>query len=105
MRKRSVIQSEEVRTALSTVQDPELAIDVLNLGLVYDIGITGSTVKIRMTFTTPGCPLVDTMIRNVRSAVSVVRGVRHVDVEVTFDPPWTPDRISPIARERIGLSR
>jgi radical SAM protein len=83
----------DVDAALETVLDPELGLSIAALGLVYDVTISGSTVRLTMTLTAPGCPLYDTMTDWVRRAVMRVPGVEQVDVDLTFDPPWTPARI------------
>ena len=74
--------------------DPELSLSVVDLGLVYGIAIDGPTVRITMTLTAPGCPLHDVMADWVRRAVLAVPGVQEVEVNLTFDPPWTPARIA-----------
>jgi metal-sulfur cluster biosynthetic enzyme len=84
---------DAVTTALRTVLDPELGMSVVDLGLIYGIEVADGTVAITMTLTTPGCPIHDVMADWVRAAVGAVAGVERVDVTVTFDPPWTPDRI------------
>ena len=73
--------------------DPELGLSVVDLGLVYGVRIAGDAVAVTMTLTAPGCPVHDLMPEWVRSAVLRVPGVEHVDVALTFDPPWTPDRM------------
>jgi len=83
----------DVNDALRTVFDPELGMSVVELGLVYGIEVTGGAVGITMTLTAPGCPIHDVMAEWVREAVLKVTGVERVDVTLTFDPPWTPDRI------------
>ncbi|MBI2528340.1 MAG: metal-sulfur cluster assembly factor [Candidatus Rokubacteria bacterium] len=88
------VTPEQVRQALRTVFDPELGMSVVELGLVYDIEICEGGVRITMTLTTPGCPIHDVMPGWVRGAVMAIPGVEQVEVELTFDPPWTPDRIS-----------
>jgi metal-sulfur cluster biosynthetic enzyme len=75
------------------VCDPELGMSVAALGLVYDVAITRGAVRVTMTLTTPGCPLHEVMTEWVRTALARVAGVEHVEVVLTFDPPWTPDRI------------
>lgn len=82
-----------VNDALRTVFDPELGMSVVELGLVYGIKVTGGAVGITMTLTAPGCPIHGVMAEWVRAAVLKVPGVERVDVTLTFDPPWTPDRI------------
>ena len=85
---------ERVTEALREVLDPELGMSVVDLGLIYGIEIDGGKVAITMTLTAPGCPIHDVMPEWVRTAVMRVPGVEHVDVTLTFDPPWTPDRIT-----------
>jgi radical SAM protein len=87
-----------VMQALGTVLDPELGMSIVDLGLVYDVRIDGGAVGITMTLTAPGCPIHDVMPGWVRTAVMRVPGVEAVDVTLTFDPPWTPDRIQAPAR-------
>jgi len=93
----------EIREALKSVIDPELGINIVDLGLIYDIVINKGAVKVKMTLTTPMCPLGPLIIENARKAVEGVPGVKDVDIEVTFDPPWTMDRINPEIKERLGL--
>jgi len=83
-----------VRDALRTVVDPELGMSVLELGLIYGIAVEGRDVRVTMTLTAPGCPLHAVMPEWVRQAVARVPGVGAVDVTLTFDPPWTPERIA-----------
>jgi metal-sulfur cluster biosynthetic enzyme len=79
--------------ALATVVDPELGISIVDLGLVYDVQVRPGAVRITMTLTTPGCPIHEVMPEWVRAAVTRVPGVEHVEVTLTFDPPWTPSRM------------
>ena len=90
---RPEITREEVTRALRTVFDPELGMSIIELGLVYGIAISDGTVTITMTLTTPGCPIQHVMPEWVREAVRPIPGVEQVEVAITFDPPWTPDRI------------
>jgi radical SAM protein len=83
----------EIDAALESVCDPELGMSVAALGLVYDVVITPGAVRVTMTLTTPGCPLHEVMTEWVRTALARVAGVEHVQVTLTFDPPWTPDRM------------
>jgi radical SAM protein len=88
------VTPEQVTDALQSVLDPELSLSVVDLGLIYGVGIEGRTVRITMTLTAPGCPLHAVMIDWVRRAVLGIPGVERVDVSLTFDPPWTPARIA-----------
>jgi metal-sulfur cluster biosynthetic enzyme len=90
----AVVTSEQVMEALRTVLDPELSLSVVDLGLIYGVGIEGRTVRITMTLTASGCPLHEVMTDWVRRAVLGIPGVDHVDVSLTFDPPWMPARIA-----------
>ena len=87
------ITRDQVMRALQSVLDPELGMSVVELGLVYGIEIDERRVAITMTLTAPGCPIHDAMTEWVEQAVGSVPGVTGVAVTITFDPPWTPDRI------------
>jgi metal-sulfur cluster biosynthetic enzyme len=89
----AAVDPEAVRAALRTVFDPELGLSVIELGLIYGIEVSGRAVAVTMTLTTPGCPIHDVMPDWVREAVGRVPGVERVDVRLTFDPPWTPERM------------
>ncbi len=87
------VSREQITQALRDVFDPELGISVVDLGLIYDVKIDAGRVHITMTLTTQGCPLHDSMTEWVRLAVGKIPGVEDVAVAITFEPPWTPDRI------------
>jgi metal-sulfur cluster biosynthetic enzyme len=89
----AAVTEERVMAALASVRDPEIGLDVVELGLIYDVAIDDATVHVTMTLTAEGCPLHAVMTDWVRAAVREVPGVEHVDVQLTFDPPWTPDRM------------
>lgn len=92
------ISREQVTQALRGVFDPELGMSVVDLGLIYDVQIDAGRVHITMTLTTQGCPLHDAMTEWAKHAVGQVPGVKAVAVVITFEPPWTPDRIGAEAR-------
>jgi metal-sulfur cluster biosynthetic enzyme len=87
------VSHEQVMAALGRVVDPELGLSVAELGLIYGVEIRAGAVRVRMTLTSPGCPLHDAVPEWVRRAVSAIPGVDHVEVALTFDPPWSPARI------------
>ncbi len=87
------ISREHLMLVLRDVFDPELGMSVVDLGLIYGVEIDAGRVRITMTLTSEGCPLHDAMIEWVRQAVGKIPGVEAVDVAITFEPPWTPDRI------------
>ncbi|MDQ0255442.1 metal-sulfur cluster biosynthetic enzyme [Evansella vedderi] len=93
---------EEIMKQLETVIDPELGVDVVNLGLIYDVTIEGPNAVITMTLTTPGCPLHDTMINGVRSAVQLHPEMERCEVNLVWEPAWTPERMSPEVRDMFA---
>lgn len=92
------VEREQVTEALREVFDPELGMSVVDLGLIYGVEIDGGRVRITMTLTTPGCPLHDSMTEWVRQAVGSLPEVDDVAVTLTFEPPWTPERMDRGAR-------
>jgi metal-sulfur cluster biosynthetic enzyme len=93
----------DVRDALREVIDPELGINIVELGLVYGIDVAGDSVRITMTMTTPACPLRDYIQDLVESTVtSRLSEARRVTVDIVSDPPWTEDRMSDAARQQLG---
>ena len=97
---------EHVRKALRTVIDPEIGFNILDIGLVYDIAIEdGGIAKIIMTTTTRGCPATDYLRDGACEAAQAVDGVHRADVRLTYDPPWTPDMMSPVAKDYLGIGR
>lgn len=95
--------SDDVIAALKTVYDPEIPADIFELGLIYKIDVEDDRmVKIMMTLTAPGCPVAGEMPGWVENAVGAVEGISGVTVEMTFDPPWTPDRMSEEAQVAVG---
>jgi FeS assembly SUF system protein len=96
--------TDDIVAALKTVYDPEIPADIYELGLIYRVDIEDDrTVKVEMTLTAPGCPVAGEMPGWVENAVRTVEGVMDVEVEMTFDPPWTPDRMSEEAQIAVGL--
>jgi FeS assembly SUF system protein len=95
---------EKIIEALKTCYDPEIPIDIWELGLIYDIGIaSGNDVVITMTLTTPHCPAAETLPVDVEQKVSGVEGVASVRIELTWEPAWTPQMMSEAARLELNL--
>lgn len=95
---------ERVIEALRKVYDPEIPLNIYDLGLIYDLDIDGQgQVAIRMTLTAPGCPVAQTFPGQVARAVEAVDGVARCRVELTWEPPWTPERASEAARLQLGI--
>ena len=101
-----IVTHEAVLEALREVVDPELGVNVVDLGLVYGVGLDEKelgTVHVAMTLTTPGCPLHGSIAAAAeRSVKLLVPGVRRVEVRLVFDPPWSPERITETARKELG---
>ena len=94
----------DVINQLKSVYDPEIPTDIYELGLIYKVELEDDRLlKVTMTLTAPGCPVAGEMPEWVREACEVVAGVRRVEVEMTFDPPWTPDRMSDEARLELNM--
>ncbi len=99
-----MVTEEDVKRVLKTAVDPEFGLSVIDLGLIYEIKVTdGKKVYIKMTLTTPMCPLANVIVADVYHRVKEIQGVEDVDIELTFDPPWSPDRMTPEARKLLGL--
>lgn len=94
----------EIRQALRIVIDPELGENIVDLGFIYDISVSGGEVHITMTATTRGCPATDFLKDAVESSAARIPGVDTVDVAMTFEPPWTPSRIEPAIRASLGFA-
>ena len=91
----------EVLERLKSVVDPELGIDIVSLGLIYDLKLEGDSVRVKMTLTSPLCPLRPFIVWNVERALRSA-GFKNVDVEIVYDPPWTPSRMSGEAKRKLG---
>ncbi len=97
------VHEEQVWQALKTIYDPEIPVDIVNLGLVYGVGIQDSTVCINMTLTAPGCGMGPVLVGDVEYRVAKVPNVTEVKVELVFDPPWSRDMMSEEAQLETGL--
>ncbi|MFZ2829275.1 MAG: metal-sulfur cluster assembly factor [Mesotoga infera] len=97
------ITKEKVMEALSQVYDLEIGFDIVSLGLIYAVEVEDSNVRIKMTMTTPMCPLAGLMLEDARRKVSEIEGIKDVKIELTFDPPWTPEMASDDVRKILGL--
>ncbi len=98
-----MVTKEQVTEVLKKVQDPEIQYDIWSLGLVYNIEIENRKVKILMTFTSPMCPYGPALMDDVKRQVSAIDGVGEVEIELTFSPPWGPDKISEEAKIGLGI--
>lgn len=105
-RARDAAQADDVRerieAALRGVIDPEIGLDVVELGLVYGVEVDGGQARVRLTMTTPACPLGEHIAADAEARVGQVEGVTGVEIELVWDPPWTPERLSPSAKAMLG---
>jgi metal-sulfur cluster biosynthetic enzyme len=98
-----MVTEKDVRRALRKVKDPELNLDLLVLGLVYAIEVQESHVKATISLTSPFCPVAGQILDDAKAAIEGVEGVETAEVELTFSPAWTPERIDPLIRATLGL--
>ena len=95
---------EQVEAALKTVDDPELGIDIVNLGLVYEITVDDdNNVKVDFTLTTMGCPIAPLIDEQIKAATKDIEGIGDVSTELMMYPPWTPEKMTPLARSALGF--
>ena len=90
---------EEIRK----IYDPELPVNIYELGLIYDIKVDGSKAEIKMTLTTPNCPVAESLPKEVKEGVMQVEGIDDVDLQLVWDPPWTKDMMSDAAKLELNL--
>ena len=98
-----MVSVDEVTDVLRDVIDPELGLDFVELGLIYDIEIEGSTVRVTYTLTSPGCPIGPQVSEQIEEFVLELDGVEAVEPTMTFSPPWTPERMSEDAKFALGF--
>ena len=94
---------DEVVDALRQVEDPELGMDIVDLGLLYDVEVNGPRVKVTHSLTSMGCPVGPMIQEDIHRVTSEIEGVEDVDVELTWDPPWSPERMSDDAKFILGI--
>jgi metal-sulfur cluster biosynthetic enzyme len=97
------ITPDQVKLALRKVKDPELGLNIVDLGLVYDIAVTENNIHIDMTLTSPGCPAGPQIMTDVERALQALPGAGDVELNLVWSPYWTPDRIEPRVRAYMGL--
>jgi metal-sulfur cluster biosynthetic enzyme len=103
VRLESMATKDEVIEALRQVEDPELGMDIVDLGLLYDVEVHGPRVKVTHTLTSMGCPVGPMIQEDIHRVTSELEGVEDIDVELTWDPPWSPDKMSDDAKFILGI--
>jgi len=97
------LTEERVRAALRSVKDPELNLNIMDLGLVYDVDLDDGNVHLRMTLTSPGCPAGPQIMNDIHKTIRPLPGVKDVDIEIVWEPYWTPEKIEPKIRAMMGF--
>jgi metal-sulfur cluster biosynthetic enzyme len=100
------ISQEQVYSVLKKCMDPEIPVNIVDLGLIYGVNINESNdVDVEMTMTTRGCPLHDTLVSDVKRYIGKIDGIGNINVSIVWDPPWNIERIEPSVREKLGFGR
>jgi metal-sulfur cluster biosynthetic enzyme len=100
------ISQEQVYSVLKKCMDPEIPVNIVDLGLIYGVNINESNdVDVEMTMTTRGCPLHDTLVSDVKRYIGKIDGVGNINVSIVWDPPWNLERIEPSVREKLGFGK
>ena len=98
-----MVTEREILDKLNQVEDPELGISIVDLGLIYEIETKGNKANIKMTFTTPACPMMNYMLAEVKKRLDELGDDVDITVEIVFDPPWSPERMSEKAKIKLGM--
>jgi metal-sulfur cluster biosynthetic enzyme len=99
----AVVEETQVLEALREVYDPEIPVNIVDLGLVYEVNPTPGRIDVKMTLTAIGCPMAPEVMNDVRDRLLMLEGVDDAGVEIVYDPPWTPERMTEDARWELGL--
>jgi len=105
MKNQNTAKEEKVLEKLKKVIDPELGVNIVDLGLIYKIKALIDTVEIDMTLTAPFCPLRDMLVQQVEEEVGKIRGVKKVKVNLVFHPPWSPEKMDPFLFKKLELGK
>ena len=100
----TTLDAETVMTALKTVYDPEIPINIVDLGLVYNVEVENGEVAIQMTLTTPGCPMGAYLAQQAEWRIAELDGVEDVTIDLTWDPPWSVDKITDAGKKLLGMA-
>jgi metal-sulfur cluster biosynthetic enzyme len=98
-----MVTKEQVYEALQNCYDPEIPVNIVDLGLVYDVRVDGDTVAVKMTLTAPGCGMGAMIATDARNKILELEGVTDAAVDLVWDPPWDPSRISDEAKQKLGI--
>ena len=96
-------KKEQIIKEIRKIYDPELPVNIYELGLIYDIKVENDTAKVKMTLTTPNCPVAESLPKEVKESIMQVEGIENVDLELVWDPPWNKDMMSDAAKLELNL--
>lgn len=96
------VTEEKIMEILSDIYDPEIPVDIVNLGLIYGVNVENGTVNVKMTLTSPGCPTAAQMVQEAQMLIEELPGVRAATVDIVWDPPWDPSKMSDEAKKALG---
>ena len=100
-----MVTKEDVLEKLKSVQDPEIRMNIVDMGLVYEVDIDSeNNVSVKMTFTSPGCPVGGAIISEIQAKVAEISNVKSVEVDIVWDPQWSPEKMSEEAKLELGLN-
>lgn len=99
----AAVTEEQIRKELRSVKDPELNLNIMDIGLVYDVEVDGGNVDVKMTLTSPGCPAGPEILGDAERVIKAMDGVEKVNIELVWEPYWTPERIDPKVRAFLGF--
>ena len=99
-----MVTQDDVMAVLRQCYDPEIPVNIVDLGLIYNVSIEDKTVNVDMTLTAPGCPMHSLIARDVKQKLETIPDVKDVRVKVVWEPPWTPDRMSEAAKKMLGFT-
>jgi len=97
------VSKDDVVAVLKKCYDPEIPINIFDLGLVYDIDIGDERIAVKMTLTAPGCPASAYLSSDVKRKIEALPGVKEAEVQIVWDPPWTPEMMSDLAKKQFGM--
>lgn len=103
MNSSTTLNERSVLDALRQVIDPEIGCNIVDLGLIYDVAITGPKVVVQMSLTTPGCPMSESIAQGARWALFGIAGVEDAVVQIVWDPPWQPSMMTEVGRATVGM--
>jgi metal-sulfur cluster biosynthetic enzyme len=98
-----MVGKQDIMKVLKECYDPEIPINIVDLGLIYDVRINSGNVAIKMTLTSLNCPLAGNIEEEIKEKVSSIKGVKNVNIKIVFNPPWSPERMNSEVRRQLGF--